>query len=412
MRKRTTFAEGRAQLARLERREAKAAARHFKSAAILLEAEVASLKSSIAALESSATARDTELLASKSQVLELKDYIAKRFADEVHALGAAHPLNQFQRAADEFESEGGNVGLSARLAAGGHQDGGASTHGGSSLESPDSGFGGAVLSGSPDGAGELTDEDDGDFQVGLARRRTSSAGPSRPPASASCRRRRPSSSSGARRQHPSSASALAVPASSGPELPSAAGLRQLLPSSASASALAVPASSGPEKPRGRSSWNSRSAQLDVAVPPVPHVAAAAMDPVVPAPASRKRKSASPPTDPDTDDADSSGDSGGSPAKKIRIRSGTWTEHEKACLIDVMVSHAAAVADGSRAAVYDTVLWELVERRLRAEHGVDRGAQACRMTWNRGLREFTGIDERRRPDPSRMATSLQKKAGGS
>lgn len=100
MRKRTTFAEGRAQLARLERREAQAAARHFKSAAILLEAEVASLKSSIAALESSATARDTELLASKAQVLELKDYIAKRFADEVHALGAAHPLNQFQRAAD------------------------------------------------------------------------------------------------------------------------------------------------------------------------------------------------------------------------------------------------------------------------------------------------------------------------
>lgn len=407
MRKRTIFAEGQAQLARLSRREAKAAARHFKAAARHFKGKAGVLEAEVAALKSSATAHDTELLASKAQVLELKDFIAKRFADEVHALGAAHPLNQFQRAADKFESEGGNVGLSARQSADGHRDGRAPTTDGGSQESPDSGFGGGVPSGSPDGAGDIADADDGDFQVRL----TSSAGPSRPPTSTSTRR--PSSPSGARRQLPPSAPALAVSASSGPEQPPRR--RRHLPA-APLPALAVPARSGPEKPPGRSSWNSRSAQLDLAAPPAPNPVAAASGPVEAAgpssssvavassSSSRKRKSASPSSDSDTDSDDSDAPS---PAKKTH--NGTWTEHEKLCLIDVVASHLAAVTAGRRAAVHDAALWEVIQGRLRAEHDVDRGAQACRMTWNRGLRERSGIDERLRPDPGRMATSLQKKA---
>ncbi|KFZ11321.1 hypothetical protein V502_07600 [Pseudogymnoascus sp. VKM F-4520 (FW-2644)] len=416
MRKRTIFAEGQAQLARLSRREAKAAARHFKAAARhfrgkagVLEAEVAGLKTEVTFLESTATARDTELRASKAQVLDLKDFIAKRFAGEVHALGAAHPLTEFQRAADTFESEGRNVGLSARQGASEHRDGRAPTTDGGSQESPSSGFGGGVPSGSPDGARVIADADDGDVQVRL----TSSAGPSRPPTSTSTRR--PSSPSGARR-HPSSAPALAVPASSGPELPPPR--RRKLPAAPPLPALAVPARSGPEKPPGRSSWNSRSAQLDLAAPPAPIPVAAASGPVEAAgpssssgavtssSSSRKRKSASPPSDSDTDDNSDAP----SPAKKTR--GGTWTEHEKLCLIDVVASHLAAVAAGSRAAVHDTALWDVIQGRLMAEHDVDRGAQACRMSWNRGLRERSGIDDRLRPDPARMATSLQKKAGES
>lgn len=406
MRKRTIFAEGQAQLARLSRRSAKAAARHFKGKAGVLEAEVTALKSEVTFLESAATARDTELLASKAQVLELKDFIANRFADVVHALGAAHPLTEFQQAADKFESEGRNVGLSARQGADRHQDGRAPTTDGGSQESPDSGFGSGVPSGSPDGAGVIADADDGVVQARL----TSSAGPSRPPTSTSTYR--PSSPSGARRHPPSSAPALAVPASSGPELPPPR--RRQLPA-APLPALAVPARSGPEKPPGRSSWNSRSAQLDLAAPPAPVPAAAASGPVEAAgpsstsvavassSSSRKRKSASLSSDSDDSDAPS-------PAKKTR--GGTWTEHEKLCLIDVVGSHLAAVAAGSRAAVHDAALWDVIQGRLMAEHDVDRGAQACRMAWNRGLRERSGIDERLRPDPTRMATSLQKKAGES
>ncbi|KFY12646.1 hypothetical protein V492_03754, partial [Pseudogymnoascus sp. VKM F-4246] len=142
--------------------------------------------------------------------------------------------------------------------------------------------------------------------------------------------------------------------------------------------------------------------------------------------SRKRKSPSPPADTDSDtdtntdadiDTNSSSDSGsdssaGSPATQTRThtRNSTWTEREKDALVDVMTAYAAGVAAGTRPAVFDVALWGMVQAELRTGHGVDRKAQACRMTWGRGLRERTGIDERSRKDPKRMATSVQKKAG--
>lgn len=447
MRKRTIFAEGRAQLARVELRSAQATAADLTDKADVLEVEVASLQSALAQ-------RDTELAVSKAQVLALKDYIANRYADEVQALDATHPLAEFQRAADVFESEGGNAGLSARQAANGHQAARApAPDNNGRQESHTSGMARGVQSGSPDRAGDSTDSDDGDVHDGLARkrRRISSAGPSRPPTSTtttSRRRRRPFSSSGARRQSPSSRSALAVPASSGPELPVPSAVSALaVPASSgpevqpapprrrktpvpAPAALAVPASPGPEKPPGRSSWNSRCSELPVAVPlaSIAVAATAASEPVVPASPSRKRKSPCPDNDTDANaDADaessasSSSDSSDSdsspspPANQPRPqphRGGTWTESEKTSLIATMVTHMASVASGSCAAVYDTALWTVIRDQLWADHGVDRGAQACRMTWNRGLRERTGIDERLRPDPGRMATSLQRRAGES
>ena len=336
MRKRTIFAEGRAQLARMELRSAQATAADLTDKADILEVEVASLKSALAQ-------RDTELATSKAQVLALKDYIANRYADEVQALDATHPLAEFQRAADVFESEGGNAGLSARQAADGHQAARAPASDNGRQESHNRGVARGVQSGSPDRGGDSTDSDDEDVHDGLARkrRRVSSAGPSRPltsTATSSRRRHRPSSSSSgarARRQSPSSRSALAVPASSGPEFPVPSAVSALAdparsgpevqpaprhrrktpaPVSAPAAALAVPASSGHEKPPGRSSWNSRSAQLPVAVPmaSIAVAAAAASEPVIPASPSRKRKSPSPDSDSDANaddaDAESSSDS--------------------------------------------------------------------------------------------------------
>ncbi|KFY43585.1 hypothetical protein V494_01910, partial [Pseudogymnoascus sp. VKM F-4513 (FW-928)] len=123
-------------------------------------------------------------------------------------------------------------------------------------------------------------------------------------------------------------------------------------------------------------------------------------------------------DADIDTSSSSSDSdsdssAGSPATQTRTthtRNNTWTEREKDALVDVMTAYAAGVAAGTRPEVFDVALWGMVQAELRTEHGVDRKAQACRMTWGRGLRERTGIDERSRKDPKRLATSVQKKAG--
>ncbi|OBT87849.1 hypothetical protein VE02_02102 [Pseudogymnoascus sp. 03VT05] len=436
MRKRTIFAEGRAQLARFEGRAFKEAARHYKAKAGVLEAEVAILTSQADIRDAEVATLKSELDAAKAQVLALKDFLADRFTGAVQSLGAAHPVAEFLEAADAFEKEGGNVGLSACAGAFGHPAEHAPTS--------DAGVaGGGALSGSPGSDGDITDSDDEDIHDGLARkrRRVSSAGPSSAPTSTTGgnSRRRPSSFLGARRQLSSSLPALAVPASSGPEQPPIR--RRKRPASA-ASAHAVSASSVPEaqKPAGRSSWNSRSAQVDVAVPMVA-AAAAAVEPAVPASPSRKRKATSPladaeagpsdsqelkSADADSDadvDSDTSSGSGSdsdaaapaptpapAPAPATRRRTTTWTEHEKTCLIAVMVSHAAAVKAGTRAAIHDVRLWDVIQGRLVAEHGIDRLPQACRMVWNRELREKSGLDERVRGDPSRMATSLQRKAG--
>ncbi|KFY18829.1 hypothetical protein V493_08314, partial [Pseudogymnoascus sp. VKM F-4281 (FW-2241)] len=123
------------------------------------------------------------------------------------------------------------------------------------------------------------------------------------------------------------------------------------------------------------------------------------------------------TNPDTDssadpstDSDSDSDTN-APAPARRYRGNSWTEHEKLSLIATVGAHVAAVRAGTVAPVHDAALWVVLRDRLEAEHGIDRGAQACRMTWGRGLRERSGIDERFRKDPTRMATSLQKKAAG-
>jgi len=54
-----------------------------------------------------------------------------------------------------------------------------------------------------------------------------------------------------------------------------------------------------------------------------------------------------------------------------------------------------------------VRWELARVRLR-EQGFHRSAPATKMTWMRGLRERSGIDERRNKKMETLTTGLQKK----
>ncbi|OBT51847.1 hypothetical protein VE04_08007 [Pseudogymnoascus sp. 24MN13] len=432
MRKHTIFGEGRARLARLAPAPPKQPPGTTKPRPPIWRPRSPCSPPLSESATPSATPSSTR---SKAQVLALKDFIANRFTGAVQSLGAAHPVAEFQQAADAFEKEGGNVGLSARAGAFGLPAERAPTS--------DAGVvGGGVLSGSPGSGGDITDSDDEDVHDGLARKRLVVAPP-----------------------HPSVLVASAPfllllsrrsrSRCSGPEQPPIR--RRKLPASA-AFAHAVSASSVPEaqKPAGRSSRSSRSAQLDFDDAVVPRASIAAgvaeANAVLAASGSGKRragstladnevglensqelKSASPAADTDNDsdadvdtDSDSdtisgSGSVGASdgaaaaaapapaPAPAAR-RSTSWSEHEKNCLIAVMFAHAAAVKAGRHPAVYDTALWAVVRRRLMAEYGIDRVPQACRMMWNRGLRELTGLDERLRRDPNRMATSLQKKAG--
>lgn len=52
-------------------------------------------------------------------------------------------------------------------------------------------------------------------------------------------------------------------------------------------------------------------------------------------------------------------------------------------------------------------WLVISRRLRDLHGIDRSPAAVKNYWNRGGREQTGIDERRKTRPDKMTTSVQK-----
>ena len=79
--------------------------------------------------------------------------------------------------------------------------------------------------------------------------------------------------------------------------------------------------------------------------------------------------------------------------------GSWTQDEKDHLIAcVKVSKAAGLCG--------ELLWNDVYPKMVAR-GVDRPLGGMKNTWLRGLREQTGIDERRRENSSNMTTAVQK-----
>jgi len=100
------------------------------------------------------------------------------------------------------------------------------------------------------------------------------------------------------------------------------------------------------------------------------------------------------------------DSSITPKAAKRGRGTPWTEDEKNALVEIVRTHVDGVKSGRRNDVHDVKLWVALREELQRVYNIERGAQACRMVWNRELRESSGIDERRHPDPTQLATSLQ------
>ena len=86
---------------------------------------------------------------------------------------------------------------------------------------------------------------------------------------------------------------------------------------------------------------------------------------------------------------------------MKSKQPAWSPPEEDALIAVM---GELVAEGS---AIGEARWDLARVRLR-ERGVHRSAAATKMAWMRGLRERSGIDERRTKKMESLTTGLQKK----
>lgn len=88
------------------------------------------------------------------------------------------------------------------------------------------------------------------------------------------------------------------------------------------------------------------------------------------------------------------------SKPIHKRNkGSWTREEKDHLI-------ACVTASQQANLRGEDLWDDVYPNMLAR-GVNRPVGGMKNTWLRGLREQTGIDERRRQNADKMTTAVQK-----
>ncbi|KAI9817756.1 MAG: hypothetical protein M1827_000875 [Pycnora praestabilis] len=80
---------------------------------------------------------------------------------------------------------------------------------------------------------------------------------------------------------------------------------------------------------------------------------------------------------------------------------SWTEHEENVLIQVMTAIIeSGKTKGERR-------WVVASQDLKA-FGIERSGAGIKAHWLRGMRETTGLDERDKPRPDRMRTTLPKK----
>ena len=52
-------------------------------------------------------------------------------------------------------------------------------------------------------------------------------------------------------------------------------------------------------------------------------------------------------------------------------------------------------------------WEVISNRLAARYGFTRSKTSIKNYWNRQGRAQTGVDERRKPNPDKLVTSVSK-----
>ena len=86
------------------------------------------------------------------------------------------------------------------------------------------------------------------------------------------------------------------------------------------------------------------------------------------------------------------------------RSTGWTDRERQAFIGLMNIQVNHTPEEDR--LHDVHLYEFMSAQLRQRHGVNRNPGACKNEWNRRLRAFSGIDERKVKNPRKLATSVQ------
>lgn len=79
----------------------------------------------------------------------------------------------------------------------------------------------------------------------------------------------------------------------------------------------------------------------------------------------------------------------------------WTAHEK----DLVRSLMEEVISEQQVNLTEKK-WEVISDRLAARNGFVRSKTSIKNYWNREGRSQTGVDERRKPNPNKMVTSLQ------
>jgi hypothetical protein len=86
----------------------------------------------------------------------------------------------------------------------------------------------------------------------------------------------------------------------------------------------------------------------------------------------------------------------------------WSNAETQALIALVAAHRnPPVGPNGRKSeiLHDVRLFELMSCQLSLQ-GINRSSGACKNEWNRRVRQLSGIDNRKVPNPKQMATSLQ------
>ena len=80
------------------------------------------------------------------------------------------------------------------------------------------------------------------------------------------------------------------------------------------------------------------------------------------------------------------------------KKGKWTTDEEYALVEVVRECVESGLSGEP-------MWDAALPKMQAR-GINRSIAAMKMTWCRGLREKSKIDERRRKDANNMKTAVQ------
>ncbi|KAF4635331.1 hypothetical protein G7Y89_g2759 [Cudoniella acicularis] len=102
-------------------------------------------------------------------------------------------------------------------------------------------------------------------------------------------------------------------------------------------------------------------------------------------------------------------SGNADRQTSRTKNGSWTNHEKACLIELVKAQRKEEEERGLPALRDERLFQKMSLLLKQRHSIDRSTNAAKNAWNRGCRAKSGMDERVGKHSGKLVTSAQGKA---